>query len=67
MNCPKCNEEIDDRGVIYHFKTAHNSGTEEMIGILFEEMDELNQRITMLRKAICKSPTMALNVYEEEE
>ncbi|KKL47066.1 hypothetical protein LCGC14_1578430 [marine sediment metagenome] len=66
MNCPKCNEKIDHRGIVYHFQVSHNYYYPEMISILFDKVDELERTITILKKTMCKSPTMSLDLFDEE-
>ena len=66
MNCPKCNDEIDHRGILYHFKTVHNDGVEDMVGVLFDKVDELERTIIIIKNTIHKSPTMSLDLFDEE-
>jgi len=44
MKCPKCNEEVDHRGILYHLKEIEGLSTEEMIAILFEEIETLKKQ-----------------------
>ncbi len=48
MKCPKCNEEIDHRGIVYHFEAIHNGSYSEMIGILFDKIEKLEQEVRNL-------------------
>ena len=44
MKCPKCNSEIDERGIIWHMKKIHGENIEGMLGILFEEILDLKEK-----------------------
>ncbi len=44
MKCPKCNEEIDHRGIVYHFNNTHNMSYDEMIAILFDKITEFEEK-----------------------
>ncbi len=50
MNCPKCDEEIDHRGIVYHFKTTHNGSYSEMISILFDKIEKLEQKLKRIEE-----------------
>ncbi len=59
MNCPECNKEIDDRGIVYHFQRSHNYYYPEMIAALFGKIDELEKRLKEAELTISKKWYMA--------
>ena len=45
MKCPKCNDDINHKGLIWHLKNIDGLTIDEIVELIFEELETIRKQI----------------------